>query len=150
MTSTMNRRTAMLGAGATSVALAIPAAQAAHASEDIATKVDRLTHELSEALADYCGGQFRAIVQPVNSAWPVLLKNQRIAHQDDKLIGFLKNGTPKDLAEYHSLRLGGALSKQHGGCWVGTRFEGGAFKDTQIVTFVKHPGATSSFVQVVG
>jgi hypothetical protein len=146
MTSTMNRRTAMLGAGATSVALAIPAAHAAHASEDIATKVDRLTHELSEALAEYCDGQFRAIVQPINSAWPVLLMNQHLAQQDDKLLGFLKNGTPKDLAEYHSLRLGMALAKDSGGRWVMTNIP--AVTQHRVVIFVQHPGETSSFVQV--
>jgi hypothetical protein len=147
MTNTMNRRTAMLGAAATSVALVIPAAQAAHASEDIATKVDRLTHELSEALADYCGGQFRAIVQPFTSAWPVLLKNQQLAQQDDKLIGFLKNGTPKDLAEYHSLRLGMALAKDSGGRWVMTNIP--AVTQHRVVIFVQHPGQTSSVTQVL-
>jgi hypothetical protein len=68
---TPNRRAAIAGAAASSVALAIPAAQAARADEHPWERVRRLARELSDALeelknVDFASDKMVAIVEPAS------------------------------------------------------------------------------------
>ncbi len=68
MTTTVSRR-ALLAAAGTAVAsgaLSVPYVNAAHTygSETITDRLDRLTSELAEAMSEYQGGKYTAIVEP--------------------------------------------------------------------------------------
>jgi hypothetical protein len=73
------RRDFLRALPATALALSAVALPA-QAGEDAASKVDRLTQELSETLSDYCQGMFRAIVDPSNAPnSQVFLQNMRVS-----------------------------------------------------------------------
>jgi hypothetical protein len=87
-----SRRAFLAGLPAAAAMVTLPASAAVDnlsIVEDAAERIDRLMNELSDALADYCGGQFRAIVEP--SSLPngmVLLQGM---HTDAILQRFGKN-----------------------------------------------------------
>jgi len=110
----ITRRLALLGAAASSVALAVPAVKAAHLNEDIAAKVDRLSAELSAALSEWCKGQFTAVVKPGGDVQFVsgdqLTKGLAMGR-------FLASGSNRSVAEYHLFEAAKLCSTEFGGRW---------------------------------
>lgn len=77
--SAISRRS-MIAGFATGVAAGVtPAVVASPVEiEDPASRVDRLSQELSEALSHWCGGSFRAVVEPsIRSGNQVWLQSMR-------------------------------------------------------------------------
>ena len=69
--ATITRRMALIGAAASTTALAGPA-QAAQPEEHPCQRASRLAFELSECLNEYLDGRFRAVVEPSQTTdWPV-------------------------------------------------------------------------------
>lgn len=82
----MNRRSILAGA-----ALSLPALVPAVATEEPHARVHRLMDELSEALAGFDHGHWRAVIEPPDSRFPVLME-QRLgeAYEVDRALQYLK------------------------------------------------------------
>lgn len=102
----ITRRSAFVGALALPGLMSIPA----HANEDAASKVERLADELSEALRDYAGGGFRAIVDADD------VRLTRAVVEFD-LKAWLAEQTPKGRANYHQGELANAMCELNPGQW---------------------------------
>ena len=85
----MNRRSILAGAAALTVA-AIPAAPAV-AVEEPNARVGRLMDELSEALVDFDQGHWRAVIEPPDSRFPVIMERRLgEAYEVDRALQCLK------------------------------------------------------------
>jgi len=96
------RRTFLAGLAAASV----PAVAVATPAEDSADRVERLSYELADAMNEYAGGKFHAVVYPSERA-ELPVSFQKIAKKDHK----------QEMRECLS-RLDQLLSEETGNTWT--------------------------------